>query len=1709
MKKYILSFLCVLCSLGVSAQFSGSGTGTQNDPYLIFNENQLSQLNNFLNQSDVYFKLMKDIDLSAWINENNPSQGWVPVGISSTPFKGIFLGNDHTISGLMINRTSTDYVGFFGYVDGATISNLTLKGSQIIGKNYVGILCGKANRSTLTNNAATVDLTKGSGYTGGMIGYISNSTVTEQSYNGTVRASDAMSGGFAGYIISSSLTSCQCTTPMAGTQMVGGFAGFMSGSTLKACSSTGTVTGSTQLGGAVGTIDGTCSLTDVEFSGTLSGTSEVGGIVGQLKSGSSTTFTGCYSKSDIVNTGDYTGGIVGINNGPAIQNMTDCSHFGVINGKNYVGGLVGYTKGVFENPPIYYGSKSTTSNSKAWSSTKTTITESLAIHTINNCCAIGNITGLDYVGGLVGKDEIPGVTYTYVSAGQNNSTGQMGNGNWHLLWRNDKCVYSDSYNYFSPKDQLNANLNHITNSYYSGKINGANYVGGIAGYKDGGEITKCYSYATMVQGESHVGGIAGHIQGENSTGFANTVQTDCKLYVKSNVAVNTSVNAAKSDLGRIYGSKSDSYVTIGALASAEGNRALTQTRVIKSGVVQNVEDNFQNGTSMGPSALKLKANYVALGWDFDNDWTMQETECYPYKRYQAAPPVIESDLVSQATAITGKSVNGGTVYLYYYGHDAVSTESVNQQWSFATEPLQSGAVVQLYSDVEGMTPSYFATTSVGYPGSGTKDDPYRVYTAEDLQGVSNYGYYKMMNDIDLTAWIAANSPTEGWIAIGRNSGEATYFDGDGHTVSGLWINTTDDYTGLFSNFSTGEICNLTVQIKEGLKVKGGNYTGGLIGRNANGKIENVTVKGDVEGTQHVGGVAGVITNNTLKNVNYEGTVRTSTAAAYIGGVIGQSTSSSDQLTQCEATVTVSATSTGTGSFVGGIAGKTAGKMDKCHAQVAINNAGASAQTGGLVGQSGGAVTQCFSTGTVKATGNESNTGGLVGYATAAVTNCYSTVNTTGTQYTAGLVGYTKSSIDKCYAKGDVYGVNYGAGLVGELDGSNAKMTNSVAVNNIISLTAQSSWGSRVIGGYKNGASDPEETNYALNTMQVSLNNVPQTKTDDLVEGIAKTQTELQTATTYTARGWDFSNTWGIDEGCIYPFLLWEVTVSKVESITLNPTTLLIACGNTGTIAATVAPLSATNRSLEWSSSNEGVATVAGGVVTAKAIGTATITAAATDGSGVKATCQVTVCKNEGDAITVLRSLVENAQTLYDNSVEGTNVGEYASGARQQLLTVINAVKAQISDTMDAATITSCTATINAAVETFQSKKVTNSVDTDISSYDNILYAPTLEVTPGQQAMLSICLKNAIEFSSFEFSLILPEGVSIAWSEEDEDYAINLNPSRASLKRFTTTFAEQEDGSMHVICYSGQNYAFVGNDGEVLNILLDVDAEMPDGEYAICINNQEMATASMMKYNVTQCKSTMKVLAYVLGDVNGDHQVSVVDINGVVNLILGTNTDGLVAKAADTNCDGGISVVDINGVVNIILYGNPMGRVAAPALRGITLTPVDVRMSDVTLINGQTSRVSLTVDGAVGKYSSMQFDVTLPEGVTLDGESDKYHLVSTALQDDGSTRVICTSLSNHPFSSSSPLTLVLTASEANDGDYTMALKNIELASPDLTTAHSADFSTALRIQGTTGIDMLNAADSQIIYNLQGIKMNDDIKLGEKEFNIRNNKKVFNK
>lgn len=103
----------------------------------------------------------------------------------------------------------------------------------------------------------------------------------------------------------------------------------------------------------------------------------------------------------------------------------------------------------------------------------------------------------------------------------------------------------------------------------------------------------------------------------------------------------------------------------------------------------------------------------------------------------------------------------------------------------------------------------------------------------------------------------------------------------------------------------------------------------------------------------------------------------------------------------------------------------------------------------------------------------------------------------------------------------------------------------------------------------------------------------------------------------------------------------------VTGITLSASEAELQAGETLTLTASVAPEDAFVKSVTWSSSNEAVAIVdQNGVVTAVAAGDAIITATANDGSGVSATCNVTVAEEQsGDNDEVV---------TYDNTIYATD-----------------------------------------------------------------------------------------------------------------------------------------------------------------------------------------------------------------------------------------------------------------------------------------------------------------------------------------------------------------------------------------------------------------------------------------------------------------------
>ena len=127
-------------------------------------------------------------------------------------------------------------------------------------------------------------------------------------------------------------------------------------------------------------------------------------------------------------------------------------------------------------------------------------------------------------------------------------------------------------------------------------------------------------------------------------------------------------------------------------------------------------------------------------------------------------------------------------------------------------------------------------------------------------------------------------------------------------------------------------------------------------------------------------------------------------------------------------------------------------------------------------------------------------------------------------------------------------------------------------------------------------------------------------------------------------------------------LTCKVTVKQpVKSIKLNKTSVTLKKGSSLTLKAAVAPSSANNKAVTWTSSNKKVATVSSkGVVKAVGSGTVTITVKAKDGSGKKATCKITVGTSPNTTPTY--KTVEITLANWKNYIEKIEVPYYAANA---------------------------------------------------------------------------------------------------------------------------------------------------------------------------------------------------------------------------------------------------------------------------------------------------------------------------------------------------------------------------------------------------------------------------------------------------------------
>jgi hypothetical protein len=360
----------------------GGGNGTAEEPYLIYTAEQMNTIGTEPNDWDKHFKLMADLDLSAYrgdsfnligdysVHRDRPTRG----------FGGVFDGNGHTISGFTyivdVNRPgpvkdgsqypAESHIGLFRYIWGdGQIRNLGLIDPNVRPANACidwvtsfGALAGTVVRGTIQDCYIEGGCVAADGAAGGLAGQNSGLIVRCHS---TCRATHAagrtlrpwqatevpLAASFGGLVGSNSgeIRESYATGVVEGPRSAGGLVGSNSISGIvRDCFATGSVSGSTAIGGLAGATQTDSEIRTSYATGRVWGAAAIGGLVGRMDRGGHVV--NCYATGSV--SGDHdVGGLVGEITQPDSR-IENCYAAGQVTGASSAGGLVG------KDPELFY-----------------------------------------------------------------------------------------------------------------------------------------------------------------------------------------------------------------------------------------------------------------------------------------------------------------------------------------------------------------------------------------------------------------------------------------------------------------------------------------------------------------------------------------------------------------------------------------------------------------------------------------------------------------------------------------------------------------------------------------------------------------------------------------------------------------------------------------------------------------------------------------------------------------------------------------------------------------------------------------------------------------------------------------------------------------------------------------------------------------------------------------------------------------------------------------------------------------------------------------------------------------------------------------------------------------------------------------------------------------------------------------------------------
>ena len=895
--------------------------------------------------------LGKDIQINSgsagsWASKA-PMYPWNPI----TSFAGTLEGNGHTINGIYVNDT-VSVSGLFRVVTG-TVQNLGLKNSYFYStKDIQGSIAGRGQGATFTNIYSEATVKAEGGVVGGLIGQLNttaNSSFEKCWFDGSVNTSATGAGGILGGIVlnTTSVNNCLNTGIINST-----------------CEDT---TNGTQAGGLVGYAgyNGTLTLSNSINAGKVDTTSDVrvGALVGFYRAGN---MENAYSISDTneknVGTGNQTGSAIRVE-------------------RDFLYGIAGYmlTDLTFDNP-------STEEVEGAWAAREGQIpalaswvdeplelvTEDISWYDADKdefiITDIADLYGLaslvnDYnnntfkdkkiylasdivlnLGDASEWDSENGVKNPWIPIGYRSNEARKFEGTF------DGQGHSVSGIYFASNvDSLTAGLfGHvkggtiqnlrIENSFIENTYTLTNtYAGSVAGHGLNSTFKNIYSDATVINTKGRAGGIVGQLglSGQNSQ---DTIQ---ECWFEGNVsAANLAVGGI---VGYVYYSTSnisDCLNTGNVISTYEDTQNGAWAGGICGAINMGGALNIENSINAGQFTVEEKTINVGslVGYIGGGSVTYSFINAYGTTKDYSA--MVGNGAESGRDVGTIEFADGqldGTEGYVLADIDFYVDEKDTGVWVARTDDVPS---LKYWTDENGIVD----LTDVETIDTSWADDPdateYFISDRADLYGLEqlvNGGRKFEDTKITLTSdivfnlgraseWDSENGPKNLWTPIGyRNNTERHFygdFDGNGKTISGMYVSSIDFLAGLFGGVQSGVLENIRLSnsyIYNGYEEE--SYVGSVAARCYNMTLRNIYSDAIVESKQSIaGGIAGRFNTTlaTIENCWFDGQV-TSGGQYGTGGVVGYVCNVPATMKNCLNTGTVTG-SAETYAYVGGLCG---------------------------------------------------------------------------------------------------------------------------------------------------------------------------------------------------------------------------------------------------------------------------------------------------------------------------------------------------------------------------------------------------------------------------------------------------------------------------------------------------------------------------------------------------------------------------------------------------------------------------------------------------------------------------------------------------------------------------------------------------------------------------------------------------------------------